>query len=229
MTDSPTIKGGIFGLYAAIKYKLSLDKEIKEYNKKVFRLEEIKTNLDKKAKELIEYNNFKITEIENISNPENKLIINLISSEIKEPPIKKLLNKLFKNEGYILYINKANELKFYSVRNFKYIYNIDTESYGLNKVIGTYNGKPIFLVKYPYAISLDLGLNNLAYDSPTFYNYVNKVTKQNLTNFGSSVGLGEWIKKNFLLIIIGIALILLFTTPQGKQFLAGILPKNNLT
>ena len=214
-------------LFSKVKYKLSLKKDIDKYNKAIARLEEIKSQLNLKSQELREYNAFKIAEISDLSDANKTLIINLIAKEIKPGFFKRFFNNVFKFDGYVLYLNKANEMKIHKVKNFRTIYNLnDCESYGLKDKIGTFNGKPIFMVKYPYAMSLDIGENSLKYDSPTFYNYVNKVTKQNLTNMGSNLGLGDWIKKNFLLIIIAIALILLFTTPQGKEFLSHIIPSS---
>lgn len=214
-------------LYAKIKYKVSLQKEIEDYTLINQKLEDIKKKLDDRKKEIEGYNELKIAEIEHLSDPNKSLIINLIGKEEKVNFFKRIWRGIFKFDGWVLYINKAEELRIMKISNFKTIQNLnDAESYAFNKKIGTLNGKPIFLIKYPFPITLDIKENTLIYDSPTFYNYVNKVTMQNLTNFGSSFKLGEFLKKNFILIILLIIIILLFTTPQGKEFLAQIIPSS---
>ncbi len=215
----------VFSLIDKIRYKLSLKKEIEKYNKVIDQLEKDSKEIDLNIYKLNEYNNSKIAILENLNDPEKSLNLNLVSKEIKPNIINKIFKNIFKHDGYILYINKANELKIFKVNNFKTIYDFNSiESYGINNCVGNYQGKPIFMVKYPYAISLDIGKNTLSYDAPTFYNYVNKVTKQNLTNWNSPLGIGDFIKKNFLIIVIAIIAIILLTTPQGKEFLSNIIP-----
>jgi len=217
----------VFRLYNKVKAKLSLNTTIEKYDALIKQLENKKIELDNRAKEILSYNELKIAEIQDLNDANKSLILNLIAKEIKPNFFKRMFNNIFKFDGYLLYINKAEELKIFKINNFKTIYNLNSiESYGLKKCIGNFNGKPIFIVKYPYAMSLDIGENTLSYDSPTFYNYVNKVTIQNLTNFGGNFNFTDFLKKNFILIIIGIALILLFTTPQGKEFLANIIPSS---
>ena len=217
----------VFTLFDRIRYKLSLKKEIDASNKIIAQLESDSKELDEAIYKINELNNSKICILENLNDPEKSLNLNLVSKEIKPTLLNRFIRHIFKHDGYILYINKADELKIFKVNNFKTIYDLNSiESYGLNKCIGSYNGKPIFMVKYPYAMSLDIGKNTLSYDAPTFYNYVNKVTKANLTNWGSSLGLGDFIKKNFLIIIIAIIAIILLTTPQGKEFISNIIPSS---
>ena len=219
------LKPPVFTLIDNIKYKLSLDKEIKAYKDIIKRLEADRFILDTEIMTLNSYNQDKIAEIINKTDPAISYNLNLIAREIKVNWFKRFLNRVFKFDGYILYINKANELKLFKVKNFKQIYNLnDLETYGLNDAIGTFNGKPIFMVKYPNPITLDIKGTSLSYDAMIFYNMVNKVTKQNLTNWGSNLGLGDFIKKYFIYIIIAIGLILLFTTPQGQEFLSKIIP-----
>ena len=139
----------------------------------------------------------------------------------------KLKRKIFNYDGYVFYLNKSDDLKIFKVKNLKFLYDLKNkkETYNLNDKFGTYKGKPFFLIKYPFTISLNCEGEELFYDCEAYNNYVNSATKINLTNLGSNFNLMEFISKNIIYIVLGIALILLFTTPQGQEFLKGILPK----
>lgn len=209
-----------------INYKIGLNKEIRTVLKEVKLRQDQKALIDKEILQLKEYNENNIAFINNEKDVNKSLKINLLAKEVKLNWFQWLVNRVFKFDGYIAYINQADDFKIFKVVNFKGFYDIlDRESYALNKKIATYNGKPLMLVKSPVPISLEVDGSKLIYDAPFFYNYVNKITKTNLTNWGNDGSFMDFIRKNIILIIIGIALILLFTTPQGKEILAGIMPK----
>jgi hypothetical protein len=213
--------------FKMVKLGVLNKKLIDKYSKRLNALEAQRIALEAQIETLEGYNQHKIGELNNLSDINKSLVINLIAKNEKTSLFTKFRDRIFKFSGYIAYIDKAENLQIMRVNNFKDFYELnDSEKYGLNKKIGTYKGKPIFMLKYPIPISLDITGDKLQYDAISFYNFHNKLTRQNLTNWGQSGGLGEWLRKNFIIVLIGIALILLFFTPQGKEILSNIIPSS---
>lgn len=215
---------------AWIRYKLILKKR---HDRVIKESKDLKTKVDLKLQELKDLKDLELKTIgyiDHLKDPNKSLELKLYSKQIyKMNWFKEIIFKIFKFDGYIIYLNKADDIKIYKVKDLRFLHKIkNRELYGLKKKIGTLNGKPAFLVKYPYTISLELKNKNapeLFYDPESFNNYVDKATKINLTNLGNNFNLMEFIKQNFILILIAVALIFLFFTPEGKQFLGGLLPK----
>lgn len=204
-----------------IHYNIVLKKKFKNLEK------EIKEK-ENKVKELTGDKRAYIGAIRNLKNPEKSLKLYLYSKQImKKNFLHNLIEKIFKFDGYIFHYNKGNDLNIYKVKNLGFLKNIkNKELYNLHEKEGTFKGKPFYVVKYPYAISLNVKESGeLFYDTEAYYNYVNRATKINLTNLGEKFNLAQFVKQNFMLILIAIGLVLLFTTPEGKEFLQGILPK----
>lgn len=207
-----------------IHYKLFLKKKIEKLEKetknqtlKLSTLLKIKNKIKDLEEETISY-------IDNSNNPDKSLKLNLISKEIYKMNIfRKIWYWIFKFDGFIFYLNKADDIKIYKVRNLGYLYKKSKELYNIHKKAGTHKGKPAFIVKYPYTISLTPIGKFLYYDAEAYNNYVNVATKGNLTNIGNKFDFGSFLKSNFVYIIIGIALIFLFVTPEGKEFLQGLI------
>lgn len=221
------------GLISAIQDKIGITKQIKKYNKEIEALLALRRMREADISRMKKYNEDRIAEIKDLNDPSKSLTINLIAKEIKLNWWQKFTNRVFRFDGYIAYINVAKELKIFKVDNFQGFYNVANNAAAvINKSIATYNGRPIMLIKWPFPITLDVqpadGVNPalLVYDMHYFYNYVNKVTKTNLTNWGSNLDLGGFIKKYWLIIIIFIGLGLLFFTPQGKEILAQLIPSS---
>jgi hypothetical protein len=91
--------------------------------------------------------------------------------------------------------------------------------------IGTYNHKPLFLIIFPFPISLKPKGEELMYDAESFYSYENMATKGNLLkNVSEMGGLGDFLKKYWIIIVVVIIAIILFTTPQGQEILGQLIP-----
>jgi len=67
---------------------------------------------------------------------------------------------------------------------------------------------------------------DLCYNAESYYTYLDYATQKNL-QAKDTIDIGEWIKKHWLLILIGIIILgLLFLTPQGKELLMKLQPQN---
>lgn len=142
--------------------------------------------------------------------------------------IKSKFNFPFKKvNGYIAYLDKTKSLKIIGVKDIGIIQKIkNRELYGIDEKVGTYKNKPLYLIIYPNVMSLKVKGENVFYDAMSFYNYSDTVTKINLTSLGKSINnLGEFIQKNFMLVLIIIIALILFLTPQGKEILNGMITK----
>jgi hypothetical protein len=149
-------------------------------------------------------------------------------------------------DGYILYRKQNSKWKWYPIMNFKDVYKIKDKklSYILYNIIGYMeDGKPFMMIDENIPINLNIASkstitdenNNpmyngidLCYDSKAFYIYLEYATLKNLTpKSESSSDFWNMIKEYWwvALIFIGIML-LLFLTPQGKEFISKLMPQN---
>lgn len=203
------------------KYKEDLDYYIDTTRKDIETKKKIMEDyLRQKTEADIKFNNIK--------EPKNTLNLYLMSKQLPETDIKtKIKSKIpfFKaTDGYIFYLTKGNDIKIYEVQNLKYLYKNNKEAYALHNKIGTYRNKPAFIIKYPYPITLDINLNEetntenkLFWDAKAFYNYETMVTKANITNFGNDGSVFDFLKKNWIIVVIVLVLIFIVATPQGKE------------
>ncbi len=223
-------------LFQWVHYKIFIQKKfnnlIKEVKIKEKEIDKITKSSEKILKEKIEdYNNIGklskefIATLKHINNPRKSLKVYLISKEHnKDNKFKRFFRKLFKFDGYIFYMNKAEDWKIYKVKNLNFLHQLKRrELYNLHLKEGTYNGKPCYVVKYPLCISLNVDGEQLYYDAESYNNYVNTATKINLTNLNKSMNIGEFLKKNFIIILIIIAVSIFLLTPQGQEILSDLL------
>lgn len=136
-----------------------------------------------------------------------------------------ILKNLFKFDGYIIYCGKGNIFTIYKIKNLSMIYNLMSkkETYALHKKVGTMNHKPVFFIKYPVTISLNIKYNkDLYYEPKAFFNYVNKATNINLLNVEDKAGISGFLKKNIIIIIIVIIVAIFLSTPQGQKILSDL-------
>jgi len=167
-----------------------------------------------------------LCKIDNLLDKNNSKSIVLFGKMITHKWYEKIFEKIFKFDGWIFYGNKANDFKLIKIKNLKMLLKLTNkkEAYNLIDKVGTYKGKPIFLIKYPYSVSLNISdEGNLYYDAESYYSYVDYATKGNLLKVGEEGGIKEFFKKNIIIIVIIIILIIFASTPQGKEIIAQIL------
>lgn len=170
-------------------------------------------------------------QIRHINDSENNKNIYLVGREMRDSKFTKFIDNIkskipfFNFDGYIFYFNKSNSIKILKIKNLKNILNLaHCETYNIIDRIGIYKNKPAFLIKYPYAITLQIRGEELYYDAEAYYNYVNIATKGNLTKGkGEPLNIFEFIKNNIILIVIVIFVLFALFTPEGKNFIAGIM------
>jgi hypothetical protein len=214
--------------FQLLHYNIFVKKKIRELNTKGKLLTARYSLKNKKLnKELEKYEKQQREHIANLwhfKNPNLDKEIHLYGHCIKETPIQRLWNKLFKIDGYLLYGNKAKDFKIVKLRNMRYFKEMKgREFYNLHKKIGTYRNKPLFICIYPIPITLETKGDKLFYDAESFYNYVNIATKGNLTRIGEQVTIMDFLKKNFVLVIFVLIVIILLVTPEGQQILNDLL------
>src|SRR4030067_1568539 len=141
-----------------VHYKLFIKKKQKKLKKEI--KNEIKkvNQLNKFKKEIAKIEQEKIFKIESITHEKDDKIIVLTGQELKLKIGHKFLEWLFKFDGYLLYGNKANDFKLFKIKDLSMIYNLTKkkETYNIIDKIGTHKGKPLIMVKYPFAISLNI-------------------------------------------------------------------------
>jgi hypothetical protein len=146
-----------------------------------------------------------------------------------------------KVSGHIFYINKAMDLKIYDIMSdkpsdlFKIKRGDGGEAYMMDKYFARFDNKPVFLVKFPHAITLEIyqekykitgedanavadGQSDvmLAYDSVAFYNIIEHVIKRRITHGEEPNDIGKFIQQYWMYILLGIGVVILLFTPQGK-------------
>jgi hypothetical protein len=197
--------------------KLKEEKLMNELINKTDKIEELQ-NI-KKILDVTEHEHiFNITGF----NKENKEVFLFNSKYIKKNFFEKL--GIFKFDGYVLYINKAEELHIYKIKNLKFLYSLfhEKEKYVLNRKIGTFQGKPFLLIKYPIPISLDINIKNenLFYDAKSFYNYMDYATKGNLTDIDSSNNnFFGFVSKNIWVILIILIIGAILLVPELREYI----------
>ncbi len=210
-----------------INYNILLKKKFKKLFKTIEKSEKKLELGEKLLKKTEEKTGYYLGVIKHLKNPYKTLKLYLESKQIMKKNIFDYFNLLFfKFDGYILYCNKAENFKIFKVKNLKnlYIANNKKEAYNIHEKVGTFKGKPMLFIKYPFAISLNVkDEGKLYYDTESYYNYVNIATKGNMTNIKDNFDFTQFIKTNLILIIVIGVLAYMFLTPEGKALLQSIM------
>lgn len=217
--------------FNTLHYSLFLKQSNKVLNDMI---KEREKNITKKVNKIKNLNKIKVeklSEIKSITKEDDIKTIMLVGKKLKETPFQKVIKFFFKFDGYIFYGNTASDWKIIKVKDLSKILNLKKkkETYGLVDKIGSHKGKPIYMIKYPYTLSLHISDTDDQieyydyYDPKEFYAYVNHATKLNILNITDSGNMMAFFKKNILLIIVVILVIIFLSTPQGQQFLQDIL------
>lgn len=220
-------------LFRYIHYKLFIEKVIVKLNKRIRFLEKKNKDLIKKYKNEMSIRKTYIGKFKCEKEPEKSLKLYLEHKTVKQKFFDRIRNflhhKLKLNflgyGGYIFYLDKGNNFHIYKIKDLKFLWRKKSqELYNIDEKVGHYKGKPVFLIKYPYAITLNFNEDNdgkdLYYDTESYYNLVDMAIKGRLTQLPKdSFDLITFIKNNLiLLIILGIVAFVLFTD-EGKQML----------
>lgn len=166
---------------------------------------------------------------------------------LESPPIKETffskMNPFKKRnfDGHLLYEYAEGRYKLIDVTGFKDIEKINKKAYILNRIMGTLNNKPFFMIKNNIPISVNAGTKSslpelengidLCYDSGGFYTYLDYATAKNLqAKGGEQLSFFEFLQKNWIIILIILviligAMLFLFFTPQGLVMLDKIFPQ----
>ena len=143
----------------------------------------------------------------------------------RKKPIKVIdkIRQLFqKPKYYIIYINQSTNVEILSIYKDEKEFITKKEFHQISKKVGIYRHKPCFLVHNDIVLSLEIKEDKFLWNAKEFYNIINHQIRKKLT-MGDKTNIGDFIKQNWIMIVIIIVLILFLSSPYGKNFITQLM------